>query len=103
MSGRTWSVVAGLALIVAQICCAPPMQAAPSPQCPMKAQGSCPMRRNTCSATAPQRSTAVTPKPIVVIPALRHWSAGITPVLQVHEVVSATLAIHPTPILVLRI
>jgi hypothetical protein len=100
MSGRTFGVFAGLALVVAQICFAPPVQAAPM-HCPLRATG-CPMR-SSCSATAPQRAAAVTPKQVVVIPAVRHLSADVSPVIWHVSDTGETPALHRAPILVLRI
>jgi len=103
MSGRRFGVLAGLALIVAQICCAPPIQATPS-RCPLKYQGGCPLRKNTCGVTAPQRSTAVTPKPIVAAASLHQWSAALTETGFTHVPVFGIAALQRCPMdLVLRI
>jgi hypothetical protein len=96
-------VIAGLAMIMAQICCAPPVQATPS-QCPLKYHGGCPMRKDTCGVTAPQRSTAVTPKPIVAAVSLHLWSAAIAETGFTHVPVFGIAALQRSPMdLVLRI
>jgi hypothetical protein len=104
MSGRRFGVLAGLALVVAQICCAPPMQAAPS-SCPLKFHGGCPMQRqNTCSATAPQRSTAVKPKPVAANVALPQATRQIAPIVVAYLLAVATPALETSPFnVVLRI
>jgi hypothetical protein len=104
MSGRGFGVLAGLALIVAQICCAPPIQAAPS-SCPLKFHGGCPMQRqNSCSATAPQRSTAVKPKPVASGITVPPSARQLAPIVVVYLLAVATPALERSPVvLVLRI
>jgi len=105
MSGRRLGLLAGLALIVAQICCAPPVMAKPS-TCPLKYNGGCPMRHqnNTCSATAPQRSTAVKPKPVAAGITLQQATRQIALLAKIYVMASVTPAIQQRPLdLVLRI
>ena len=103
MSGRRYGLLAGLALIVAQICCAPPVVARPM-QCPIKAHGTCPMQRqNTCRATAPQHTTAVKPKPVAVA-SFQDTTRQITLIARIYVMAAITPALQQTPLdLVLRI
>jgi hypothetical protein len=106
MSGHRFGVLAGLALIAAQICCAPPIEAKPS-SCPLKYNGGCPMRHqsnNSCSATAPQRSTAVKPKPVATGATLQQTTRQITLLAEVYLFAVAAPAIDRIPTdLILRI
>jgi len=104
MSGRRWGLLAGLALIVAQICCAPPVIASPS-SCPMKFRGGCPMQRqNSCRATQPQHSTAVKPKQVAIAAAPRPLTEHVLAVSFAYLLASVPPALEHTPLnLVLRI
>ena len=97
-------LVAGLALIVAQICCAPPVVASPS-RCPLKYNGGCPMQRqNTCRATQPQHATAVKPKPVTAAVAPRPLTAHVLAASFVYLLATVPPALLQTPLdLVLRI
>ncbi|HEX3582528.1 MAG TPA: hypothetical protein VH087_12250 [Thermoanaerobaculia bacterium] len=103
MSGRRLGLLGGLALIVAQICCAPPVVARPM-QCPIKAHGTCPMeRQNTCRATAPQHSTAVKPKPVAAI-TVQGATRQIALLARIYVLAVVTPALQHVPLdLVLRI
>jgi hypothetical protein len=105
MSGRRFGLLAGLALIVAQICCAPPVMAKPS-TCPLKYSGGCPMRHqnNTCSATAPQRSTAVKPKTVAASLTIEEATRQIALIAKIYVMASVAPALPQRPLdLVLRI
>jgi hypothetical protein len=104
MSGRRLSLLAGLALIAAQICCAPPVMATPS-TCPLKYHGGCPMQRqNTCRATQPQHATAVKPKPVATAVTLEQATRQIALLAKIYVMASVTPALTATPLdLVLRI
>ena len=104
MSGRRFGLFAGLALIVAQICCAPPVVASPT-RCPLKYDGGCPMQRqNTCRATQPQHSTAVKPKPISAAAMPRPITAQVLAASFVYLLAAVPPALEQAPLeLVLRI
>jgi hypothetical protein len=104
MSGRRLSLLAGLALIVAQICCAPPVVASPS-RCPLKYTGGCPMQRqNTCRATQPQHATAVKPKRVVAAVTPRPLTADVLAASFVYLLAAVPPALEHAPLdLVLRI
>ena len=104
MSGRRGGLLAGLALIVAQICCAPPVTARPV-HCPMKARTSCPMeRQNTCRATEPQRATAVKPKPVPAVITLEQTTRQIALIAKIYVMAVVVPVILQSPLdLVLRI
>ncbi|HEY2094275.1 MAG TPA: hypothetical protein VGJ81_20595 [Thermoanaerobaculia bacterium] len=105
MTERRLGLLAGVALIAAQICCAPPIQAAPSSSCPLKFHGGCPLQRqNSCSATAPQRSTAIRPKPVAANIALPQATRQIAPIVMAYLLAVAPPALERNPLtLVLRI
>lgn len=104
MSGRRFGLLAGLALVVAQICCAPPVVARPV-HCPMKAHGTCPMeRQNTCRATAPQHTTAVKPKPVTTAVTFQEATRQIALLAKVYVLAIVAPALQQSPLeLVLRI
>ena len=104
MSGRRWGLLAGLALIVAQICCAPPVIASPS-SCPLKFRGGCPMQRqNSCRATQPQHSTAVKPKRVATAVTPRPLTAHVLAVSFAYLLAVIPPALEQTPLeMVLRI
>lgn len=104
MSGRRFGLFAGLALIVAQICCAPPVVAQPT-HCPLKYQGGCPMQRqNSCRATAPQHTTAVKPKPVKAAVTLPEATRQIELIAKIYVLASITPAVERSPLdLILRI
>src|SRR5437764_1333714 len=104
MSGRRWGLLAGLALFVAQICCAPPVVASPS-SCPLKFNGGCPMQRqNTCRATQPQHSTAVKPKRVATAATPRPVTAHVLAASFAYLLATIPPALEHTPLeLVLRI
>lgn len=98
MSGRRFGLLAGLALIVAQICCAPPVMALPG-RCSESAHGTCPMRRqNTCRATEPQRATAVKPKPVAANLTLQQTTRQIALIAKIYVLASVTPALAMSPL-----
>ncbi len=104
MSGRRFGLLAGVAFIIAQICCAPPVVALPV-NCPIKAHGTCPMQRqNTCRATAPQHSTAVKPKPVAAPATLEDTTRQIALIAKVYMLAAVPPSLQRNPLeLVLRI
>ncbi len=104
MSGHRFGLFAGLALIVAQICCAPPVVAQPS-RCPLKYAGGCPLQRqNSCRATAPQHATAVKPKPVKTAVTLPEATRQIALIAKIYVLAAITPAVERSPLtLVLRI
>lgn len=61
-------------------------------------------RQNSCSATAPQRSTAVKPKPVAANVTLSPSTRQLAPIVVAYLLAVATPALERSPlVLVLRI